>query len=313
MNIREATLRDIPKIIPVLKASLGEKDLPLSEEIWNFKHVENPFGKSLVLIAVENDEIIGVRAFMRWELYKEGKKYNCFRAVDTATHPKHQGKGVFKKLTLKAVEIAKEQKDDFIFNFPNEKSRPGYLKMGWKKAGELEVALKPSFTSFWKFYKNPINYSVEYKVSPKDLDKLCYKWNKKIENRNGLYTKKSHQYLEWRFEKNPLLQYEVLATKDFYLSGCLKNRKGIKELRITECIYWNIDSLKEVKKGINRWACKFGVQFISFSPKLLTMLSYKGQIGPILTVKDLNLRSDEKDSFLEIKNWQYSLGDLELF
>lgn len=312
MIIKEATLADIPRIVPVLKASLGEKDLPLSEEIWNFKHVDNPFGQSLVLIAVEDGEIIGVRAFMKWELHKEGEKYNCYRAVDTATHPEHQGKGVFKKLTLKAVELAKENNDNFVFNFPNEKSRPGYLKMGWEKAGKLEVAIKPSFSSFWKLNK-PTNYSVEYKSSAKEVDELCESWNNRVKEKNGLYTKKSHQYLEWRYEKNPLLQYEVLATQSFYLAGCIKTRKGVKELRITECIHNNLTGLPEIKKVVRRWASKFGAQFVSFSPKLINMFSYKGQIGPILTVRELNLKQQEMNIFLKIENWNYSLGDVELF
>lgn len=62
LQIRQALDTDIPAIIEVLKASLGESKLKKSEEIWRYKHVDNPFGKSLVLVAEENDEIIGVRA-----------------------------------------------------------------------------------------------------------------------------------------------------------------------------------------------------------------------------------------------------------
>lgn len=313
MEIREAKEKDIPEIVSVLKASLGEKDLLLSEEIWNFKHTDNPYGKSLVLIAVENAEIIGVRAFMKWELCRGEKKYYCYRAVDTATHPKHQGKGVFKKLTLKALELAKKNNDHFVFNFPNEQSRPGYLKMGWEQADKLEVAIKPSLSSFWKFKKSPLEYDVEYNTSPNEIDELCKKWNEKLRDSKGLYTKKSFEYLKWRYEKNPLLKYEVLATNDYYLSGSIKNHKGVKELRITECIYMNPESFKKIKKSIKEWASKFGVQFISFSPRLMNLSSYKGQLGPILTVKDLNLNTREKEEFLQLKNWEYSLGDLELF
>jgi len=130
MEIREAKETDISEIVKVLKASLGEDQLELSEKVWHYKHIDNPFGKSIVLIAVENEKIIGVRAFMRWEWKYASNKYSALRAVDTATHPQHQGKGIFKKLTLKAVELAKSNNDNFIFNTPNEQSRPGYLKMG---------------------------------------------------------------------------------------------------------------------------------------------------------------------------------------
>lgn len=313
MTIREATFDDIPDIIPVLKASLGTQDLPLSEEIWKFKHINNPFGKSLVLLAIEDDEIVGVRAFMKWELTLKDKVFKCYRAVDTATHPNHRGKGIFKKLTLKAVEMAKENNDNFVFNFPNEKSRPGYLKMGWQKAGNIKVALKPSFRSFWKFYKNE-KHEVHNKVSAEALDALCQKWNKKVQQK-GLYTSKSPEYLHWRFENNPLQEYSVEASDGFYLAVSTKKRKKIKELRVTECIFNDKKGRKKARKAIRKLSSKFGAQVISFSPELLSfgMFSVKGAFGPILTVRELNLSTSEKATCFDMKNWSYSLGDLELF
>ena len=135
MQIREADHSDIPEILGVLKASLGETSSKKTEEVWRFKHIENPFGESLVLVAEEDNKIIGVRAFMRWEWQRGEEVYSAFRAVDTATHPGHQGKGVFKKLTLKALEIGGKRGDHFVFNTPNSQSKPGYLKMGWNEVG----------------------------------------------------------------------------------------------------------------------------------------------------------------------------------
>src|SRR5688572_13844447 len=100
MQIREATELDIPIIVDLLKLSLGESLMPKSEAYWRWKHVENPFGASPVLLCFEDDMLIGVRAFMRWQWFHNGKIQTAVRAVDTATHPAHQGKGIFKKLTL---------------------------------------------------------------------------------------------------------------------------------------------------------------------------------------------------------------------
>lgn len=314
MEIREATEKDIPEIVEVLKASLGEKDLSLSKEIWEYKHVNNPFGKSLVLLAEEEDMIVGVRAFMRWQWHHEQKKFACFRAVDTATHPKHQGKGIFKKLTLKALEVAQEEGASFVFNTPNEKSRPGYLKMGWKQAGKVEVSLSPALYSFWKiFVKGPI-YNVEYRTSFPRIEKLCVDWNKKVIQMD-LHTPKSANYLRWRYENNPLRKYEVLATEEFYLAGYIQIHHGIKELRIVESIFIDLKGQKELKKSIKRWSLKFGAQIISYSNKLLTIPGpqIKGGFGPILTVKEIILAPKEKNICFTTTKWDYSLGDLELF
>ena len=315
MNIREATPRDISQIIQVLKASMGEADLPLSEEIWHYKHVENPFGRSPVFVAEEGGRIAGVRAFMQWKWQKGEKTYSAYRAVDTATHPDFQGKGIFKKLTLKAVENGINNSHNFVFNTPNDKSRPGYLKMGWFEAGKLRVALQPAFFSFWRSRRSS-KYEVSSKVSSGEIDALCRQWNKKLTNNGNAFTSKSAEFLNWRYEKNPLQKYEVMATPDFYLAGYIKMRGNIKELRISECIFIERKEVqKEVERVVRRWSIKFGVHFISFSPDLYIdrLFSLQGNFGPILTVRELNLNPEERAFFGKVNNWNYSLGDLELF
>lgn len=316
MIIREAKEVDIPEIVEVLKSSLGEQDLPLSKEIWNYKHNSNPFGRSLVLVAEENGKIAGVRAFMCWKWQYLDKSYSTYRAVDTATHPDFQGQGIFKRLTLQAIDLAKHQGYQFIFNTPNEQSKPGYLKMGWTTVNKLKVALKPAYNSFWKFYKIDISYSVSNNLKEKDLQFLCKLWNSKMETHEQLFTPKSVEYLQWRYQSNPLQQYEVFIDTGIYMSGYVKKRRGFKELRIVECIF---DDRKVNKKKINylinQWCSKFGIQVISYSPELLDLnLTFvNSKIGPILTLRDLNLSKDELDTFKNINNWNYSLGDLELF
>ena len=93
-------------------------------------HPVDPFGRSFMLVAETDGRIVGLRAFMRWEFVAGDRRFRAVRAVDTATHPDHQGKGIFSRLTLEALDSLRDQAD-FIFNTPNEKSLPGYLKMGW--------------------------------------------------------------------------------------------------------------------------------------------------------------------------------------
>src|SRR5688572_28823803 len=142
MLIRGATQMDEPAIIELLKRSLGESLIPISEKFWNWKHNQNPFGSSYVLLAEENDQIIGVRAFMKWKWRWKGELYSAIRAVDTSTHPDHQGKGIFKKLTLHQLEICKQKGEHFVFNTPNNDSRPGYIKMGWVQQGKMPLKIK---------------------------------------------------------------------------------------------------------------------------------------------------------------------------
>lgn len=317
MKFKEADIEDIPAIVDVLKASLGERDLPISENIWRYKHLDNPFGNSFVLLAIEEGQVVGVRAFMKWLWQNGTDTYSALRAVDTATHPSHQGKGIFKRLTLKAVEICNKKGDNFIFNTPNDQSRPGYLKMGWESAGKIVVGLKPSLISFWNFSSAVPAYIVNKKVHPEKLEDLCSVYNRKLEERKALFTPKSGDFLKWRYETNPLQEYEVWATEDIYIAAYVKKRGRIKELRITECMIGNNNSRiqKLVRNIILKWCTKFGIQIVSFSPKIqqISKFSITGGFGPILTVNALNLADQERFAFKNIDNWNYSIGDLELF
>jgi len=314
MEIRESKKEDLEEIIEVLKASLGESDLPLSQEIWKFKHQNNPFGKSLVLLGLENGEIIGVRAFMAWRWKLGDTSYSAYRAVDTATHPDHQGKGVFKRLTLAALEIAQKNKVSFIFNTPNEQSRPGYLKMGWRPVNNVRVGVKPAISSMMGFQKPIQTYKTHYSTGT-ELAKLCEEWNLDLQRKGKVFTEKSPEILRWRYEENPLQDYEVYATNDIYIAGYIKRRRNIKELRISESIYLNNESLKELKKIIKFWAGKHGVQIVTYSPEVLDLGTFtlKGGYGPVLTLRELNLDNSQINSFYEITNWSNTIGDLELF
>lgn len=316
MEIRQACESDISEIVEVLKASLGEDQLELSDTVWRYKHIDNPFGESIVLVAIENSKIIGVRAFMCWKWRMNDTIFNAYRAVDTATHPEHQGKGIFKKLTMAAIEIAAKRGDHFIFNTPNEKSRPGYLKMGWEIVDKVVIAIKPAFNSFLKIKSKKIKYSIDHQVSDEIINNVCNDWNERQLNKGKLFTPKSRYYLSWRYEKNPLQKYQVITTRNIYLAAYVKKRGRIKELRVAECLH---NDNKEDKRQISRilllLSSKFGVQVITYAPDLFDLWSIKlkGSFGPILTLKELNLNTKDKQDLLEINNWANSIGDLELF
>jgi len=120
--------------------------------------------------------------------------------------------------------------------------------------------------------------------------------------------------LRWRYEKNPLQSYEVIAGKGYYLAAYIKKRGRFKEFRIAEYIYdQNILNKKELKKIIKKIISKFNCHLISFSPNLLDLNAKKGNLGPMLTFNALNLSDDDHEFYLKISNWNNSLGDLELF
>src|SRR5690606_12269595 len=105
IELRPATIHDQPAVHQLLAGAMAFD--PADERFeWlrAWKHLKNPFGSSPAWVATEGDEIIGYRAFMRWRFVGRGRTWDTVRAVDTATHPAHQGKGVFRSLTLHALD-----------------------------------------------------------------------------------------------------------------------------------------------------------------------------------------------------------------
>ncbi|MFD2518547.1 GNAT family N-acetyltransferase [Salinimicrobium flavum] len=307
MHIREATHNDIPQILKVLKASLGETSSKKTEAVWRYKHIDNPFGESLVLVAEEEGEIIGVRAFMRWKWQKGDQVYSAFRAVDTATHPAHQGKGIFKKLTLKALEIGRERGDHFVFNTPNEQSKPGYIKMGWEEVDKIKIHLRPLNILRFK------NKELEYKTLGKEeaIVDLLNNHFEQLKAADRLFTPKDVAYIKWRYLHNPLQDYVVIFDREYFIAGYIKNRGKINEFRISEVIVLKA-GMESAKLVILKLAKSSGAAVLTMSPdaEINFKAGITGNFGPVLTYKPINLNQLE---FLTLKTWSYSLGDLELF
>jgi GNAT superfamily N-acetyltransferase len=144
LAVRPAQPTDRDAVTDLLRLTLQAGDDPRYERFLAWKHRENPFGESLEWVATLDGAIVGYRTFLRWRFRDRSRTYDAVRAVDTATHPAHQGKGIFRTLTLAAVDDMTAAGIDFVFNTPNDQSRPGYLKMGWRQLGRVPVRVRPT-------------------------------------------------------------------------------------------------------------------------------------------------------------------------
>jgi hypothetical protein len=142
ITIRPFAAGDEKSVLKLLDATLGGG--PAGQRpagFFRWKHWDNPFGPSFMLVAESSGRLIGLRAFLRWRFECSGRFVEAVRAVDTATHPDYQGLGVFSRLNRAALESLRGEVD-LIFNTPNAASRPGYLKLGWREVGRVPVAIR---------------------------------------------------------------------------------------------------------------------------------------------------------------------------
>jgi ribosomal protein S18 acetylase RimI-like enzyme len=108
MNIRIATINDLPKILDLYKELNPEEEqlnLATAESIWKNSEAKNTV---TYLIALENNDVVGSCniAFID-NLTRSGRPYGIIENVITSAN--HRRKGIGKKLMEKAVEIAKEK------------------------------------------------------------------------------------------------------------------------------------------------------------------------------------------------------------
>ncbi len=319
MQVVKATSSDIPEIIAVLKSSLGEGLLPKSAEYFIWKHFENPFGESKILLAKENNQIIGVRAFMYWNWVCGAENIKTVRAVDTSTLPSHQGKGVFKKLTLQAVEECTKEGVEFVFNSPNKISIIGYLKMGWYENGKMPIFIKagsilPRLFSEKSATKLLSIYDVQSSLNQLDSDWVIKKAT------THFHTGINKAFLKWRYQDCPVANYgAVIVPGVFGIVFRLKKVNKFIELRICELWSEKNGVEKQVKqayktliRNIRPAVVTCGISPL-FQHEKNNPLGFFGPFkkGPTITLK--TLANKEINAFNQFKKWNPSMGSIELF
>jgi len=188
-------LDEVPEgdVVAAIAATFG----PRSMAWFHWKHRENPAGPSLGWVARDEDGIVGVRLLLRWNLRLRGRRVRAVRPVDTVTVPRARRRGVFRVLTETALdEVARRGVADIVFNTPNERSRPGYARMGW-------TALPPVHTGYGIVQPLP-GRTLDVSLHPPDhLDRLLPP--------DRLATARGPRYLAWRYDERSGHAYRLVA------------------------------------------------------------------------------------------------------
>ena len=227
LSIRPFRDGDERAVVELLNASLGGGPAGIRPpEFFRWKHLANPFGRSFMLVAEADGRIIGLRAFMRWRFRAGEQMFTAVRAVDTATHPDFQGMGIFTRLTRQALEELRGE-IDFVFNTPNEKSLPGYLKMGWRIVERVRpwvrvrrpAKVARGFRSLRTVDADREGTPPHLRAAPagdilRDTEYVSALLQSADSTDAGLQTPRDVAYLQWRYATPPLLDYRAIHVGD---------------------------------------------------------------------------------------------------
>lgn len=305
--VREATPDDIPGILEVMRAALGETPLlQRTPELFAWKHTHNPFGPSIVLVAESEGRLAGVRAFMRWELDDgSGGRIRCVRPVDTATHPDFERRGIFRQLTLAALDVARDDGVDLVFNTPNPRSGAGYLSMGWQEVGWVDVLARPRLgvavgadADLAAGIPNAIPFeSMDVPQRPA----------------TGLRTRRTPEYLRWRYASHPTVRYGLVTSSAGGAVVRVGARSGRSEVVLSDLL-GDADH-HTVRALVRGHRCRHVAAFFS-KGRPERVIAVRGGVLPVPGLRTLRLvalpLSPGASDALRPEAWDIATGDLEL-
>jgi GNAT superfamily N-acetyltransferase len=322
---------DEARVLGLLGASLGGGPAGVrAPASFRWKHFENPFGDSLMLLAEADDRLVGLRAFMRWRCTRGDRDLTAVRAVDTATHPEFQGRGIFSRLTLAALATLRGEVD-LVFNTPNEKSLPGYLKMGWRVVGvvPIRVRIRRPFR-LARHARSLRNHVSTAGAGPprrvmappasealRDPEALSLLLERTDSFPGRLSSPRTVDYLRWRYGSAPLLDYRAVGDADAVAIFRVRPRGALWETTVSELIVPEGDVLaaRRALRTVARVADTDHLTF-SFPPgstadRAVRRSTFRVPGGMTLVANPLAPDLEPDPTLLS--SWALSLGDLEVF
>lgn len=319
--VRRAGPDDEPAILELLAASLGWSTDERHRSLFRWKHQTNPFGPSPAWVAVASGEVVGFRTFLRWEFERPSGVAKVVRAIDTAVHPEHQRQGLFSRMLSAALTELTAEGAQFVFNTPNERSRPGYLKLAWQVVGRLPVATRVvSIGALGRLarsrvpaerWSEPTSTGLSAKEALADDAAVAALLDSQPPP-DGLRTRRTASYLRWRYGGGPAQYRAVLAgrTAEDGLAFFRARRRG-PSLEIALCDVLAPGGNRHTCDALTAKAAKVpgadAVVQIGRARPTRGFLPLPGQ-GPVLVWRAL---TDSQPTPLE--DWHLSLGDVELF
>lgn len=219
----------------VFKKYMGKTE---SFKHWNWEYKENPNKHLFILLAIDNDKIVGHYSVIPIKMKIKNEELIASLSLDTMTHENYRGRGIFPLLANKLYSDIGKLGVPFTYGFPNIYSiNPIIKKCGWFEIAEVPIYFLPlNFSNLIKHYiksrifskyigdllnfiinllikkyQIPSNFKIlRIKQIDKKFDEL---WNSiKSEIKIGVI--RDNNYLNWRYFQKPEENYCIFAIFD---------------------------------------------------------------------------------------------------
>jgi len=160
-------------------ASLFEQTFsrPLRSLEWNMLFECAPYGGSVTILCIDNEQVVGCANFVPQRLKVQGKVYQYYLFTTSMVDEAYRTKGVYFKLISEMKQMLKASQYDFILAFPNELAYPLVTSslVGFKAVATDNMVSLGSLEEV----DSSVSYDEENSIL---LDKAFFDWRLKRDN-----------------------------------------------------------------------------------------------------------------------------------
>ena len=101
ISIKDFSLNHKLSILKLFKKSFNKQ---LSEEFWNWRFENNPFGKAIIKIALADQQVVGQYLLHPIPLKYQNNNFKSLFSMTTMTDPEFSGRGIMTNLASEVFE-----------------------------------------------------------------------------------------------------------------------------------------------------------------------------------------------------------------
>ena len=214
-------------------------------------------------------------------------------------------------MTMHGLDSIRDDGIAFVFNTPNDKSRPGYLKMGWREVGKLPVAIRVAgpggavrmarsrvASSHWPL-------GIDLGVPALDVASELAAEDGSSMDTGTITTNVGPAFYGWRYGAD-FLGYRAVASHGGHLICRVRQRGDAKELVMLDAPGLDTASADRAAVHLLRRNRLDHALRLGIADARHGFVPAPG--GPIVTWRSVCV-----EAMPPLANWQVGMGDVELF
>ncbi len=304
-----------PLILDLFKKTFHKK---LSQEFWNWRFDNNPFGQPMIKNAIYDSTVVAHYLLHPVELNYGKNKIKSLFSMMTMTDPQFSGRGIMTQLANQVYKLGADMGYDLVFGFANNISKKMFTQnLGFKELSTMneiscDISNLPKLNS---------NYDC-FQITK--FDNSISKLYSKCKINNQIHIPRIMEYLNWRFIQHPEISYQCFSIlKDENIVGYFVLKKfNDTKTHIVDFLTLNDDPkifetiINESKKFSEKNKLSKITLWINpnlnFSKYLKSINFSKEFTSSYFLVKQLSNKINSK-IFHNFNNWYITMSDSDVF